>query len=169
MVKRMQTRRKQKAFHVSELPYDVIDELGRELPSKDRKSAKAQTRTKPPVPVLPDFLTQRLDVVFCGTAAGNRSAKLDHFFAGRGNRFWEVIHDAGFTTELLTPERDSEVTYHRIGLTDLVKHRAMTRCAAICSTFGHSRTRFADSHRVSLRSTARERRPSTSVIAARKK
>jgi TDG/mug DNA glycosylase family protein len=43
------------------------------------------------------------------------------YYAGRGNRFWEVIHRIGLTPELLTPENSSRLLQYGIGLTDLAK------------------------------------------------
>ena len=41
--------------------------------------------------VLPDVLEPGLTVVFCGTAVGATSAQVRAYYAGRGNRFWEVL------------------------------------------------------------------------------
>lgn len=46
---------------------------------------------------LPDQLGKHLRLVFVGTAAGQRSADLGHYYAGRGNRFWPTIHEVGIT------------------------------------------------------------------------
>lgn len=72
--------------------------------------------------VLPDYLTRHQRVVFVGTAAGNESARLGHYYAGPGNAFWELLYDAGFTTSRLEPREDAWVLVDRIGLTDLCKH-----------------------------------------------
>jgi len=50
-----------------------------------------------PVDILPDVLKPGLKVVFCGTAAGNRSAKIKAYYAGRDNQFWAVLHRIGLT------------------------------------------------------------------------
>lgn len=47
--------------------------------------------------VLPDHLRPGLRVVFCGTAPGLISAARGHYYAGPGNAFWPLLHDAGFT------------------------------------------------------------------------
>lgn len=52
--------------------------------------------------MLPDLLRPDLDVVFCGTAVSSASADLGHYYAGRGNKFWQLLFDAGFTPSLLT-------------------------------------------------------------------
>lgn len=70
---------------------------------------------------LPDLLAPDLSVVFCGTAAGRKSAEVRAYYAGPGNRFWAVLHTIG-----LTPTRLEAVQFHQllplgIGLTDIAK------------------------------------------------
>jgi TDG/mug DNA glycosylase family protein len=74
--------------------------------------------------VLPDVLGDDLDVVFCGTAAGHRSAELRQYYAGPGNKFWKVLADAGFTPETLRPCEFQRVLDYGIGLTDLNKEQS---------------------------------------------
>lgn len=71
--------------------------------------------------VLPDVLKPGLKVVFCGTAAGNRSAAVGAYYAGKGNRFWEVLHRIGLTPRRLRPEEYCCLLEYGLGLTDLVK------------------------------------------------
>jgi uracil-DNA glycosylase len=61
-----------------------------------------------PVPAqpLPDLLAQDLRVVFCGLNPGVAAAAAGHHFLGRGNRFWPVLHLAGFTPHQLAPGVD---------------------------------------------------------------
>jgi double-stranded uracil-DNA glycosylase len=68
-----------------------------------------------------DYLQPRLDVVFCGTAAGNESAARG-YFGGPGNQFWPILHRTGLTAQLLRPDECHRVCEFGIGLTDLVKH-----------------------------------------------
>lgn len=72
--------------------------------------------------VLPDVLAHDLEVVFCGTAVGAKSALQGAYYAGRGNRFWLALHLAGFTRVQLQPSDYNQLLTLRIGLTDLVKH-----------------------------------------------
>lgn len=72
--------------------------------------------------VLPDLLKPGLKVVFCGTAVGNRSAKIRAYYACKGNRFWEVLYRIGLTPRRLRPEEYKCLLEHGIGLTDLVKN-----------------------------------------------
>jgi G:T/U-mismatch repair DNA glycosylase len=43
--------------------------------------------------LLDDLLRIGLRLVICGTAAGERSAKLGAYYAGPGNKFWRTLHD----------------------------------------------------------------------------
>ncbi len=72
-------------------------------------------------PVLPDVLSPGLRVIFCGSAAGARSAQRQAYYAGPGNRFWPLLCQLGLTPRLLRPEEYQEVLASRIGLTDLAK------------------------------------------------
>jgi TDG/mug DNA glycosylase family protein len=71
--------------------------------------------------VLPDVLRPGLRVVFCGTAAGTASARAKAYYAGRGNRFWSVLHEIGLTTEQLAPVEFERLPDFGIGLTDICK------------------------------------------------
>ena len=71
--------------------------------------------------ILPDVLAPGLSVVFCGSAAGRRSAELRAYYAGPGNRFWPLLHDLGLTPRRLRPEEFRAVLRYGIGLTDLSK------------------------------------------------
>ncbi len=70
---------------------------------------------------LPDILAQGLAVVFCGINPGLSAAAAGHHFVGRGNRFWRVIHLAGFTPAEILPRNDRTILQHRCGLTAVVK------------------------------------------------
>lgn len=74
--------------------------------------------------VLPDVLARDLDVVFCGTAVGRKSAERRAYYAGPGNAFWRTLHDAGFTPVQLAPEQYKKVKTFGLGLTDLAKHKS---------------------------------------------
>jgi double-stranded uracil-DNA glycosylase len=71
--------------------------------------------------ILPDILGPMLKVVFCGTAAGAASAKRGAYYAGPGNKFWQIIHKIGLTDRVLKPEEYPEVLRFGIGLTDVAK------------------------------------------------
>ncbi|MGF6573944.1 TDG/mug DNA glycosylase family protein [Paraburkholderia sp. GAS333] len=69
---------------------------------------------------LPDLLAPGLSVVFCGINPGVRAASSGHHFDGRGNRFWRVLHLAGFTSEQIRPENDRTILRYGYGLTTVV-------------------------------------------------
>jgi double-stranded uracil-DNA glycosylase len=72
--------------------------------------------------ILPDLLSPGLDLIIVGTAAGRTSAARRAYYAGRGNRFWRTLHEAGLTPLGLQPDDYARLTQYRIGLTDLAKH-----------------------------------------------
>jgi TDG/mug DNA glycosylase family protein len=71
--------------------------------------------------VLADLLQPGLKAVFCGTQAGSQSARRGAYYAGRGNRFWQTLHDAGLTPVRLAPEQYPALLDYGIGLTDVAK------------------------------------------------
>lgn len=82
--------------------------------------------------MLPDYLGPGLRVVFVGTAVATASVARGHYYAGPGNKFWELLWEAGLTGErILAPEQDGMVLGHGIGLTDLVKTRAASSDARL--------------------------------------
>lgn len=72
--------------------------------------------------ILPDVLDTGLAVVFCGTAAGTRSARDGAYYAHPGNMFWRTLFAVGLTPRLLAPAEFPLVHGFGIGLTDLSKH-----------------------------------------------
>ena len=70
---------------------------------------------------VPDVVAPRLDVLFCGINPGLWSAAVGHHFARPGNRFWRVLHEAGFTPELLGPSEDRRLLEYGFGVTNLVR------------------------------------------------
>lgn len=84
----------------------------------------------PDLPALPDLLQPGLSIVFCGINPGMRAAATGHHFEGRNNRFWRVLHLAGFTPEQIRPEDDRTVLQFGCGLTTVVP-RATARAAEL--------------------------------------
>jgi TDG/mug DNA glycosylase family protein len=72
------------------------------------------------VPAVPDVLRPDLDVLFCGINPGSLSGALGQHFARPGNRFWKVLHLAGFTGRLLRPEEQWSLLDYKLGVTNLV-------------------------------------------------
>jgi TDG/mug DNA glycosylase family protein len=67
-----------------------------------------------------DVIAPDLGVLFCGINPGLYSGAVGHHFARPGNRFWKVLHRAGFTDRELSPFEDRELLRYGIGVTNLV-------------------------------------------------
>ncbi len=76
---------------------------------------------RPSQHILPDVLAPNLRVVFCGTAAGTRSAREGAYYAHPGNYFWRTLFEIGLTPRRLSPHEFPNVLEFGIGLTDLAK------------------------------------------------
>jgi TDG/mug DNA glycosylase family protein len=70
---------------------------------------------------LPDYLRRSMRLVIVGGNPGERSARVGHYYAGRGNLFWPLLHDSGVIPEPLEYRDDKRVIEFGVGLTDLVK------------------------------------------------
>ncbi|HEY0209322.1 G/U mismatch-specific DNA glycosylase [Acerihabitans sp.] len=69
--------------------------------------------------MIEDILTPGLRVVFCGINPGLSSAHMGFHFANPNNRFWKVIHLAGFTERQLKPEEEQQLLVTGCGITML--------------------------------------------------
>jgi TDG/mug DNA glycosylase family protein len=69
-----------------------------------------------------DVVAPGLRVLFCGINPGLWSGATGFHFARPGNRFWKVLHLAGFTDRQLDPSENRELLRHGLGITNLV-HR----------------------------------------------
>jgi mismatch-specific thymine-DNA glycosylase len=70
---------------------------------------------------LPDYLRRGMRLVVVGCNPGDRSARVGHYYAGRGNQFWPLLYNSGIVPELLESKNDKRVIEFGLGLTDLVK------------------------------------------------
>ncbi|HEY1843949.1 MAG TPA: G/U mismatch-specific DNA glycosylase [Buttiauxella sp.] len=70
--------------------------------------------------MVSDILQPGLRVVFCGINPGKSSAHLGLPFAHPANRFWKVLHLAGFTDRQLKPEEAQQMLSYGCGVTKLV-------------------------------------------------
>ena len=75
---------------------------------------------------VPDVIAPGLRVLFCGINPGLYTAATGHHFARPGNRFWPVLHRAGFTPRLLAPWEERELLDSRYGITNLVARATAT-------------------------------------------
>ena len=70
---------------------------------------------------LPDIVGPGLSVIFCGLNPGLSAAASGHHFMGRSNRFWRVLHLAGFTPGQIAPEDDASLLAFGLGITSVVE------------------------------------------------
>lgn len=70
---------------------------------------------------LPDYLRPGMKLIIVGCNPGDRSARVGHYYAGRGNEFWPLLYDSGVIPELLDHHDDKRMIEFGVGLTDLVK------------------------------------------------
>ncbi|GLQ97126.1 mismatch-specific DNA-glycosylase [Dyella mobilis] len=70
---------------------------------------------------MPDVLRLGLRLVFCGTAAGKRSAADGAYYAHPGNAFWRALFQCGLTPRQLAPREFPLLPEFGMGLTDLAK------------------------------------------------
>jgi double-stranded uracil-DNA glycosylase len=75
---------------------------------------------------VPDVIADRLRVLFCGINPGLYSGATGHHFARPGNRFWPVLHAAGFSDRVLAPWDERELLEWGFGITNLVARATAT-------------------------------------------
>jgi double-stranded uracil-DNA glycosylase len=69
----------------------------------------------------PDILTEGLDVVFCGLNLAASAVQDGYNFSHRNNRFWPVLHLAGFTDVRLCPADQRRLLEYGCGVTAVVR------------------------------------------------
>lgn len=67
-----------------------------------------------------DLIDHDLKVLFCGINPGLYSGATGLHFARPGNRFWKVLHRAGFTERQLDPSEEHELLESGYGITCFV-------------------------------------------------
>ncbi|KFF12166.1 formamidopyrimidine-DNA glycosylase [Chryseobacterium soli] len=88
--------------------------------------------------MLTDIIKTDLTVLFCGINPGLKSSDDGHHFSGRSNRFWKVLHQAGFTPYQIEAENDTSILDFGYGLTTAVA-RATSRADELSNEeFDHS-------------------------------
>lgn len=75
---------------------------------------------------VPDLIGKDLKVLFCGINPSLYSAAVGHHFARPGNRFWKVLHRAGFTPRLFSPDEDELLLELGLGLTNVADRATAT-------------------------------------------
>ena len=100
---------------------------------------------------IPDVLGPGLACVFCGINPGRVSAAAAAHFANPRNDFWRLLHDAGFTPRLYTPQEQFGLLELGFGVTN----------AAARTTPGSGDLRRGDFDRPRLERLTRELAPRT--------
>jgi TDG/mug DNA glycosylase family protein len=70
---------------------------------------------------ITDVVGPHLRVLFCGINPGALSGELGQHFARPGNRFWKLLHAAGFTETVIAPAAQDALPGMGIGITNLVE------------------------------------------------
>ncbi|GAA5102584.1 G/U mismatch-specific DNA glycosylase [Chryseobacterium ginsengisoli] len=70
--------------------------------------------------MLTDIIKEDLSIIFCGINPGLKSAWNGHHFSGKSNRFWKVLHLAGFTPYQIEAINDTDILKFGYGLTTAV-------------------------------------------------
>jgi TDG/mug DNA glycosylase family protein len=78
----------------------------------------------------PDILAKNLTVIFCGLNPGMTAQTSGYSFSTPSNRFWTVLHLAGFTDVRLEPKDERQLLAYRCGVTAIAR-RATRRASEI--------------------------------------
>lgn len=70
---------------------------------------------------VPDLIAPGLRVLIVGINPGLYSGAVGHHFARPGNRFWKVLHAAGFTRRVVAPYEERALLAFGLGITNLVE------------------------------------------------
>jgi TDG/mug DNA glycosylase family protein len=82
----------------------------------DRRRAEAKVAD-----YEPDILAPGLDVIFCGVNPAASAAAAGHNFSNPSNRFWTVLHLAGFTDVRLAAQDERRLLDYHCGITAIVR------------------------------------------------
>jgi len=84
---------------------------------------------------LPDLLGPGVRLLFVGFNPSLRAARLGRYYAGRNNRFWDLLAASGLTPRKLSFEEDHLLPRMGIGITDLVKRPTRTASDVTAAEF----------------------------------
>lgn len=94
------------------------------------------------VRTLPDLLAPGLRLLFVGFNPSVRAARVGHYYAGRNNRFWDLLAASGLTPERWRFEEDGRLLELGIGVTDLVKRPTRSAAEVTAEEFRLGAERF---------------------------
>jgi double-stranded uracil-DNA glycosylase len=111
----------------------------------------------------PDIVRRGLRALLVGTRGRSGSPHGLHYYDGRGNHFWRLLHESGLTPTLLDPSEDERVLQYGLGLADLVYHDGVADLAGLQGTVRRYRPAVvafvSKTAATSYASVARERQP----------
>lgn len=90
----------------------------------------------------PDILAEGLDVIFCGINPATSAAADGHNFSHPNNRFWSVLHLAGFTDRQLRPEDEQHLLQFGCGITAVVTRPTLQVSEITAQEFQEARPIF---------------------------
>jgi double-stranded uracil-DNA glycosylase len=90
----------------------------------------------------PDVLAAGLNVIFCGINPASSAAADGHNFSNRSNRFWTVLHQAGFTDTRLRAEDERQLLRFGCGITAVVARPTPTAAEVAADEFRRARPAF---------------------------
>jgi TDG/mug DNA glycosylase family protein len=90
----------------------------------------------------PDILARGLDVVFCGLNPAMTAAASGHNFSNGSNRFWQVLHLAGFTDVRLAPQNERRLLEYGCGITAIVRRPTNRGVEVLPEEFKQARSDF---------------------------
>ena len=90
----------------------------------------------------PDVLAKGLDVVFCGINPASSAAADGHNFSNPSNRFWAVLHLAGFTDTRLRAEDEHRLLEYGCGVAAVVTRPTPTAAEITSTEFRRARPAF---------------------------
>lgn len=99
-----------------------ITEPATPLPRRPTRAELEAARDR----TLDDVVAPDLRVLFCGINPGLYSGATGWHFARPGNRFWRVLHEAGFTHRVLHPSEQALLPHFGLGITNLVPRTTAT-------------------------------------------
>lgn len=92
----------------------------------------------------PDILVQGLRVVFCGINPATSAETSGHSFSAPSNRFWTVLHLAGFTDVRLEPKDEHRLLAYGCGITAVVSRPTRQAREVLPSEFRNARPHFEE-------------------------
>jgi len=90
----------------------------------------------------PDILAEGLDVVFCGINPATSAIAAGHSFSSGSNRFWTVLHLAGFTDRRLQPHEERQLLVYGCGITAVIDRPTRQADEVTSAEFADARPAF---------------------------